>query len=64
MTVHGVFTIPEAKLLSGGHGSEEEAEAALRDLVADGRPAADLIVEEVCDDHPGEHAAYLCPDLH
>ncbi|EFC80165.1 hypothetical protein [Parafrankia sp. EUN1f] len=63
MTLYGVYTIPEAEVVSSGHHSEEDAEAALLDLAAEGpRDAAALIVEEECDDHPGEHAAYLCPD--
>lgn len=63
MTLYGVCTIPEARVVSSGHHSEEDAEAALRDLAEEGRDSKALIVEEMCDDHPGEHAAYLCPDF-
>lgn len=63
MTLYGVCTGPEARVVSGGHHSEEDAEAALADLVEEGADPKVLEVEELCDDHP-DQAAYNCPPCH
>lgn len=52
--MYGIYSAPEQRIIEGGFTGEEEAETGIRERAADGEDAADLLVEELCDDHPGE----------
>ncbi len=57
MTMYGVYSRDYGGIVDFDLYTEKEAEDAIQDRVDDGEDPDDLLVEELCDDHPDRMAA-------